>query len=96
MPKYNFNKVAQHLFLGTPVGGCFWNFRSLQSLRWSTFDFIIFALFRAKVAIKFAVGSTFDLHPSPILGAVCNFIPSLTVAMASLREDSGVLYLVLC
>ena len=95
MPKCNFNKVAQQLFSRTPVGGCFWNFRSLQSLCWSTFDFIIFTLFGAKSAIKFAVGSTFDLYPSPMLGALCNFIPSMTVAMASPREDSEVLYLIL-
>ena len=90
MPKCSFNKVTRHLFLITPVGGCFWNFRILQSLRWSTFDFTIFALFGAKPAVKFSVDSTFDLHTSPILGAVCNFISSLTAAMAFPREYSGV------
>ena len=38
MPKCDFNKVAsEHLFLGTPLGGCFWNESKLKKIRKTPF-----------------------------------------------------------
>ena len=54
--------------------------------------FVEFILHEAESAVKRKVESTFDLLPDPVFCAVCSFIASLSNAMASPREGSGILF----
>ena len=55
--------------------------------------FTEFVLYEAEAALKLKVESTFDLLPNPIFCVVYSFMASLSNAMASPMEFSGILFI---
>ena len=54
--------------------------------------FTEFILYEVESAVTLKAESTFDLLPHPVFCVVCSFMASLSYAMASPREGSGILF----